>query len=236
MLLLILLGLLLSGATTALLGAGTFLGALLVVPLLGKWGRPGSSITGRERLLVVGLIVLGMVVVLSPLVAGASGEGQMASHTRKLLAQDDGGSGYVRWQTMRVGLRVFARSPLLGVGYGSHRTSALATSLLSNLGVVGTCAFLAFNAVVFSHALGVYRSSRDPALATAAFAGLLCYCTVFPVLVFAQSMVSIAFGWYWFLMAMLEATWLASQEDQADGLPACVGSGPAPQTAREARR
>src|SRR5262249_5285757 len=112
-----------------------------------------------------------------------------------------------RVQNAEFSLEVFRASPLLGVGYGSHRTTALLTSLLTNVGLIGTFVFFWFNWELFRRALHVYRHTVDPTLAAVALATLIALATVLPVLMAASSIITLLFGWYWLLLAMMEATY-----------------------------
>jgi hypothetical protein len=126
-------------------------------------------------------------------------------------------------------VEIFLQSPLLGVGYGSHRTSSLLTSLLSNVGLVGTMAFLWLNFAVFRRGLRACRGASDPGLASLAYALIVGMATLLPVMLIAKSMIALIHGWYWLLIAMLEGCYRIYRREaivESDDRPAMAEGQP----------
>jgi hypothetical protein len=196
----------LTGSTKAYVGVFTFMAAILVIPRLGP-GRVFERSPARLVTYGVGVMVALLITasVVAPLVLNVSFIDYLtATHLAKL----QGGAGApVRLQSAEYSLEVFMQSPILGVGYGSHRTGALLTSMLTNVGLIGTVAFLGFNWVLFSRALFVYRKSADGTLAAIALAMMISLATVLPILLAAASILTLLFGWYWIVLATMEATY-----------------------------
>lgn len=115
------------------------------------------------------------------------------------------GSGATRMKTVIYSLKLFFELPVLGVGYGSHRSGALITALLSNIGTVGTLAF--FTSMCFyiiectrtvQHAVTNYRAS----IAQATCIALILWLCLSAVSV---SIIAFLFPWFWLLLALIHA-------------------------------
>ena len=62
------------------------------------------------------------------------------NHLSKIYG--DSGSGVVRILNLQHSLDLFLSNPIIGIGYGSHRSTTLVFSLLVNIGILGTMFFL----------------------------------------------------------------------------------------------
>jgi O-antigen ligase len=176
---------------------------LFILPKLFRLGKGGQGLRATVNLSVILAVLLAVVTLTAPLVMEMSFSDYVYStHYAKIFEQE--GSGAVRFATVVSGVEVFLDSPILGVGFGSHRTASLLTSLLSNVGLVGTLAFLWFNIVIVRRAVRVCRRSRDPQLISVCYALLIAFGTLFPVMLIAKGMVALAQGWYWLILAMIE--------------------------------
>jgi hypothetical protein len=134
-------GLLMAGTTTYV----GLLGLIAAIMLLGYHYRFFSiSFSSMIRLtLIAGFAVSAIILVLYLVSAPSSlADFLYEAHYLKIIKQKR--SIPVRWRYVVDGLDLFLQYPLLGVGIGSNRCSTLIVSLLSNLGVLGTCAFLFF--------------------------------------------------------------------------------------------
>jgi hypothetical protein len=126
-------------------------------------------------------------------------------HIAKLT--EEAGSGAIRLLSVQYSLNeVFSASPLLGVGYGSHRALSLLVYLPANIGVIGFGTFLLFNGVVFGRAIRVVNYSSSSELASIAFACAVAQSTLLATLLVAKSETSLSFGWLWAILAVMEAT------------------------------
>jgi len=201
---LLLAGLLLAGSTTGYLGLFVMVVVLFAVPRLFRLGAKGHRFKSALLMNVLLALVLGGLVLVTPILMETSFLDYVyTTHYQKLF--EEAGSGFVRLATVASGVEVFSKSPLLGVGYGSHRTGSLLTSLLSNVGVLGTSAFFLFNGLVFARGVKVCRRSGNRELVSITFALLVSFATLFPTMLIGMTMVAIVQGWYWLLMAMMGA-------------------------------
>jgi hypothetical protein len=126
-------------------------------------------------------------------------------HLRKLIELE--ASGETRYYVNLHGFGVFLQAPIFGVGYGSNRSMAVSTFLLSNTGFVGTMLFIG---VVFSALkLGFVNASSlvphsAPTKYRAIYSGYLSsLITVFALMLFAKSESSLLFLYFWILILML---------------------------------
>lgn len=121
------------------------------------------------------------------------------SHANKIISLS--GSGLIRYEVNKVAIDAFLQLPLLGVGYGSNRTTSLFFSLLSNVGLIGMLTFLMFNYMVVSYKLSLDNRLR-------------CYSTSYAIAIIvwlimsfiATPVVALIFPWYWMLVVLLLAS------------------------------
>jgi hypothetical protein len=152
---------------------------------------------------VGGVVLIGAVVVAQIALGFSLAEYVLQSHAAKVT--DQAGSGAFRFYSLVYSLEeVFMKSPLIGVGYGSHRSLTLISYLLSNVGIIGTVAFLWFNAVIFFHAVKVMNRTEDSTLASFAFALAWTHVALLGTMFVGKSVVSFVFGWLWLVLAMSE--------------------------------
>lgn len=199
---------LINGSTTAYFGVASLGASFLLVALLRKNRRITS---GRSVRVVVRILLAGggglLFLVVALETAGISLlEYIVETHLAKLT--EEAGSGALRLYAVQYSLtEVFSKSPLLGVGYGSHRALSLVIVLLANIGIVGVLAFLAFNGAVFFHAIRTMNRSQDPELASIAFALAVTHPAFLLTMFVGKSETSFSFGWLWLLLAMMEASY-----------------------------
>lgn len=188
---------LLTGATTAYFGAAFILATGLLVSLTRR--SLLRNILPSAGLLACMFMLFGlgcwMLLHVNPI------QYVVEAHLWKLTG--DVGSGVTRSETIEYTLRnVFAKSPIFGVGYGSHRAPSFGTFLLANIGVLGTIAFLIFNA---SLARRAYRVLAIPEVRKVALAAVAALCGILLAILAAKGAVTVMFGWYWFLLAFIES-------------------------------
>jgi len=201
--LVLLFGLIMTGSTTSYLGLCLLVLVLMILPALFRLGTKGSRQRSTLSFSTFFAVTVGVVVLAAPIILEASYLDYVYdTHYAKLFLLE--GSGSVRSMTAQSGVEVFLKSPILGVGYGSHRTASLLTSLLSNVGALGTLAFLWFNGVIFRRGLRVCRRSADSVLISISYALLVTLATLLPVMLIGKSMIALIHGWYWLLLAMQE--------------------------------
>ncbi|WP_263351554.1 O-antigen ligase family protein [Acidicapsa acidisoli] len=132
--LLFLLLLLLSTSSTAYVGVFIF-GALLV-PLL---VRTRAISKGKAILLIV-IGALATTGLLAAAVLSVPIVGEMVNSA--ILSKSTSGSGIERAMTIALAYGYFVQYPILGIGWGSATSHDLIIKLLSNVGILGTLAFL----------------------------------------------------------------------------------------------
>lgn len=129
---------------------------LLAMVLLSPITRPAaghSGPTGRRRLAVAAIMALACAGVVG--LARTQQDDIRLVYERSIAGKTETGSYEARTSADRMGYDAFAATLGLGIGLGSHRPSSLPAAMLSNVGVVGTAAFLAF--IVFC----LWRSGSD---------------------------------------------------------------------------
>lgn len=216
-------GLLLAGSTTGYLGLFTMIVALYSLPRFFRLGAKGHRLKSALLLNIFLVFVVATLVLVTPILMETSFVDYVyTTHYQKLFEEQ--GSGFVRLATVASGVEVFSKSPLLGVGYGSHRTGSLLTSLLSNVGVLGTSAFFLFNVLVFARGVKVCRRSGNRELVSITFALLVSFATLLPAMLIGMTMVAIIQGWYWLLMAMVEACYRIHLQEAGVSAPSAVVS------------
>lgn len=117
----------------------------------------------------------------------------------------DSGSGTLRLDSALFGLDIFFRSPWLGIGYGSHRTTSLLISLLTNIGIIGFGTFLYFNLTIFFKFLKIDYIVRTTPLHFVFMFLFLSFITLIPVYLIGKSTVVFMYGWYWFMLALMSS-------------------------------
>ena len=88
-------------------------------------------------------------------------------------------------------------NPLIGIGYGGHRSTTLIFSLLVNLGLIGTFIFflMIFN-IIFKNKNVILNKSLPMGLSTA----LLVWIILSPI---SQTGVALLFPWLWLVIGLL---------------------------------
>jgi hypothetical protein len=199
-------GIFAAGSTTGYVAAALGVGAVLAVALWVPEREMAALIRRRVGLgAAFGTLAAAALLLSAPRVLGISiVDYILQMHIGKLGG--DFGSGATRSFAAAYTMdEVFARSPLLGVGYGSHRSLSFGTFLLANVGIVGAFAFAGFNgAAVFRGLRTATRASRgiDRQIALGAVVAFL---ATVPTMMIAKGAVTLLFGWYWFLIAVLDA-------------------------------
>lgn len=156
-LIILLAGLIMSG-TTGYVGLLFFVGAIMILGYRYHIFFRSLSFTIKLGIALT-VVFLGLMVSLylvfeSPLV-----DYVLTAHYEKVVGQSR--SVPVRWQYTVDGFRLFSHYPVLGAGIGSNKASALIISLLSNLGVLGTVMFLAFNVTLLRKCLPVPAQDQE---------------------------------------------------------------------------
>jgi O-antigen ligase len=195
----------LNASTTGFFAVFVVLGSFLVVGLL----RNNSRVHAESNLRTVVQLLVGLVAtaVVALLMAQAFGLSLLdiilSEHVAKIT--EGAGSGAFRFTAILYTMQeVFVESPILGVGYGSHRSLSLVAFLLANTGIVGFATFLLFNGAAFFHAVKAMNRTADPELAAIAFTVAVTHLSLLGVL-FVKGDVSLTFGWLWMMAALGEA-------------------------------
>jgi len=121
----------------------------------------------------------------------------------KVLGQFE--SGRVRLQFISDALSIALRYPLLGVGVGGNKAFALIPALLSNIGFLGTGAFLAFNSVILWKAFRVFKTTRSTEVRSICSSLIITFVGMFGVMSIGKSLASLTCPWYWLLLALMVA-------------------------------
>ena len=137
---LLVIGLLLSGSTTGFLSIITifilFLWRALAIPL--------SRMARYIKMLIFSVIPLLLSVYILKYVAGIDMVSYIQNlHVGKIV--DLTQSGLPRWRAISYGWELFTRHPILGTGFGSANVPSSIVALLANIGILGTYFFILFN-------------------------------------------------------------------------------------------
>lgn len=208
LLILLTIAILTNSSTTSYFGVAALGASFVLVALLRKNRDITSNRSTRVvvRILIVSGVGLGLAVVALQAAGISLIQFIVENHLGKLT--EEAGSGAIRLFTVQYSLQeVFAKSPLFGVGYGSHRALSLAVFLLADIGIVGLLAFLAFNGVAFLHAVRTMNRAQDPGLSSLAFALAVTHPAFLLTLFVGKSETSFSFGWLWLLLAMMDASY-----------------------------
>lgn len=219
---LILIALVLNASTTGFFALAMLVVGFVLVSFLRRRSRVSavSNIRTVLQLTLAFAVIVGVVLVVAQVVFGLSLVRILITQHLAKLTQG-AGSGAFRIQTVTYSLReVFAASPLLGVGYGSHRALSLLIFLLSNVGVVGTFFFLLLNVVVFRHAIIAMNNTTNPNLAVLCFATAVTHAGILPTLLVAKSETGFSFGWLWLLLGMMEAEYRIYRREKREPVAA----------------
>jgi len=195
--------LLLTGGTTGFLGIAILFVSLLFIPLLFRLRLPGSYFSYLSKGLILIVIITILAFAAFTLLGIPIIDYIYYLHIEKLAFER--GSGVHRYNMGIVGFQIFLRYPWLGVGIGSHRTTAVLSTLLSNVGLLGTLPFLLLNLTIFRRGVYVCRNSKDPDEAILSLCLLISLATVFGTMLFAKALSSLLYLFYWLLLAMLAA-------------------------------
>lgn len=203
-LVLITLGLILNGSTTGYLAASLLIIWCFLVPFYFN-----RTLLLRGRKVFASLLIgVGLLAVSGSLlqISGASFfDWLMQYHFAKL--QGEAASGQVRWHVVWYTLQnVFLESPILGVGYGSNLSISLGTFLLSNVGLLGFGAFLAFIFIIFRNCSTVLSRVNDHQ-GNIALALVLTFLPFMATLFVAKGGAGISYGTTWILLGLMEANY-----------------------------
>jgi hypothetical protein len=208
------LSIMVTGSTTGYAGLAVLLLAFLFIRILPSRGSSSGTRLLSVLVSVVSVsLLLTVAAMLAPRLIGFSLVDYLSEdHLTKVAGEE--GSGVTRYGTAEYGLEVFLSSPLLGVGYGSHRTTSLLITLLSNTGILGVLAFLLWHGYVLYRGLFVYQNSHNPLLTELTVGLLVALVTLLPLVTLGKSTVVFNFGWYWFVLIMLEAAYCVYKAQQ----------------------
>ena len=183
---------------------GGYVGLILVVLsfyflIYTAYSRKYVEFQWRITLFLSGLVVLVIGLLILPILAVSSiGDYVFQNHVTKIASLE--GSGSVRIGSILQSLEIFGRSPLLGVGFGSHRSVSVLTLLLANTGMLGAFSFLGFNGyLIFGRYKGQEGDSGHVLFKCAAF-GII---PLLSIVLIATPAAGLLFGWYWLLVAIL---------------------------------
>jgi hypothetical protein len=201
----ILAAIILNASTTGFFAVVAVLASFLVVSVFRRQNRVKATSNARTvAQLLFGMVAVAVMALLTAQAFGLSLIDIIVSeHVAKIAG--GAGSGAFRLTSIIYTMQeVFAKSPILGVGYGSHRALSLIVFLLANTGVVGLLTFLLFNGTALLHAVKAMNRAADPELASIAFALAVTHLSLLAVLS-VKSDVALAFGWLWMTAALCEA-------------------------------
>lgn len=114
----------------------------------------------------------------------------------------DSKSLFPRALLARRAVELFVRSPVLGIGWGSHRSASLLTVFLANTGLIGTLAFISVNLFAVRKSLFVYRHTTCHQTSAIALSASTAFLILLIVLLLGQSTVALNFVYYWGLLAL----------------------------------
>jgi len=122
------------------------------------------------------------------------------THISKLV--DNTGSMPVRLKTIMLSLEIFQNFPLFGVGYGSHRTTSLASSLLANTGIIGFGTFIIFISYIIFSLGKIMKLTTDYNFYLISKYIILSIISFIPLLLVFIPIVGISFGYTWLIIAL----------------------------------
>ena len=194
----------LAGSTTGYL-ALVILGALTFA--LSRLRRAKVMGGGAMRTAIMGLCViltLSVAVMAMQIIGNFRfSEYLLGEHVAKIVSGT--GSGGMRMDTISYTLtEVVGNSPVLGVGWGSHRSGTTLTGLLASVGIVGTAAYLAFFCSSIFNGFYVGRTSRDNQLKQVSYE-LTVACAVVAGVTLVAYPALFLFPWQWCLVAAIDA-------------------------------
>ena len=209
------LGLLLTGSTTGYVGIPVLWGSLLFLPRFRTRTRRISNFAITRSVLVVVAGLFAIALLLFAFYVKINIFDYVRSvHVNKLMGVF--GSGALRIVAAKNALKIFARYPLLGIGFGSNQSGSLLMNLLSNIGLLGTLPFLFFNWLAFKKGMKVYRTSTNDNLAVISLALIVSFVSLFWVMLL-QSSVSLTLSYYWLILAMLVAAYRFYENESISG-------------------
>ncbi len=117
------------------------------------------------------------------------------NHLLKLIG--GAGSGAIRFVNLQHSIDLFMTNPLIGIGYGGHRSTTLIFSLLVNLGLIGTLIFfMMILNIIFGNKNVILNQAVPMGLSTA----LLVWIILSPI---SQTGVALLFPWLWLVIGLL---------------------------------
>jgi len=196
-------GVILAGSTSGYLALLLLLAANLLMASYASKQRRRVRI--RTVAILVGIMFLSIVAVVAIQSLGSFSFGKyfLTEHVDKIT--QGAGSGSIRLDALIYTLReVVFKSPILGVGYGSHRSSTSITGLLASVGIIGTFFYVAFVLKSLNGCRRAIRNTRDENLAKVGYQFLTAGTVLFPVILVVSPSVFM-FPWQWFVAAGLDA-------------------------------
>jgi O-antigen ligase len=198
-LIIITMALLLTTSTTAYLGLLIYLASLGFVLLLKL--KPARYTDYILKNIALGSIfVIALYIIFNSIFRFSLYDFFLKTQVAKLMLEY--GSGPTRFHYITESLRIFSQYPILGVGIGSNRSTAMLPSLLSNIGLIGTLPFLLFHLYIFRNVFNLYLKSNDENMLLSASL-FTTFLTLFMLMSIARSISSLYFIHYWVLLAMM---------------------------------
>ncbi|MBA54425.1 MAG: hypothetical protein CMK89_08225 [Pseudomonadales bacterium] len=165
---------------------------------------PGGTL-GKIRTLLAfitaSIVLLAIVIAIAQILDFNIVEYFLLEHLTKVTGET--GSGPTRLLTILRSFELFMAHPILGVGWGSHRSTSLIAYLLSNCGLVGTTLFIVFNYLIILDSARNLLTTEDPKTRKEVGIWLGMFITLF-FMMLMKSPSFLTFGWYWFFAAKLE--------------------------------
>jgi len=194
------LGIVFSGGTTGIFGLLIyFLGLLLLATRNKKMKKNSIKIYKNIFYLIIGISFSAFIV--SWLTDINFISWLVNNHIMKMEGQ--GSSGVIRAFSMEMSINIFEKSPLLGIGYGSHRALQLLFSLMTNVGIIGTTFYLLFNYSSYSLAINSKFIIEPKYKVVSNALGITLFSYVLTSLL-AKSIVSLTFPWYWIILSSIQ--------------------------------
>lgn len=201
-------GLLLSTSTTAYLGMLIYVVSLGFLIMLKT--KPAPFVGKLLKSAVLGIVFL---IVLFPVFSFAFNypffDFILNTQVAKLTLEH--GSGPVRFHYIMENLKIFSQYPILGVGIGSNKSTAMMPALLSNTGLMGTIPFLLFNFYIFRKAFGYYLKAKDIDMVISSSL-ISAFITLFALMFIAKSIGTLYTTHYWLIMAMMSSIYILNPE------------------------
>ncbi|MFW6008412.1 MAG: O-antigen ligase family protein [archaeon] len=208
---LLLTGLFFSSSTTGYLGLFVLFISYVLLNLIKLYNK--YNIINLLNLIKFSAIIFVVIIIFSILIKNPINY-LIFNHLDKLKLQS--GSGMVRFLHAKTSFDIFLKSPILGVGYGSHRSPSAIMTLLANTGLIGTTLFILFNVCSIRKALILKKYINNNFLKNNLYSFGLVALVYLILMIFAKSISFILFLFYWINLALITSTYKIYKGDYSN--------------------